>query len=235
MRRKISLLSAPVLALMMLAGSGRADYFYNFSPIDFPTVYSDHSGMGINITNQPQVGPIATSQDTNVVAATLSTFINPGVTGTDTFTTGQHSTIALTIVDGLENGTVEFGVKFSGSLAADNSRIQVEFDGPSSKTVTVNGQQYTVSLDNIVPPGVPGAIPGSIGGHILAGIDVGEPPPDDENPPPDDENPPPDDDNPPPDDGGNPNPAPEPSSLVLAGLGLSLIGARAWRRFRQVR
>ncbi len=213
MKRQVTFLSVLLLALLLFTGPGAgADYYYNFSPVDFPTVYSDNSGMGITISNQPQVGPIATGLDTNVVAATMTTFINPGITGTDTFTTGQHSTLALTIVDGTENGTVNFGLKFSGTLAANNSQIKVEFDGPSTQSITVNGNQYTVRLDSIVPPGIPTAIPGSVGGRILAGIDV----------------------NPPPDGGGGENPppnnAPEPSTMLLSCLGMSLLGLAGWRK-----
>jgi hypothetical protein len=208
MKRQVSLLSVIVLALFLLAGQGvRADYYYNFSPVDFPTVYSDNSGMGITINNQPQVGPISTGLDTNVVAATMTTFINPGVTGTDTFNTGQHSTLALTITDGTELGTVAFGLKFSGSLAANNSSIKVEFDGPSTQTMTVNGNLYSIKLDSIVPPGIPNAIPGSVGGRILAGIEV--------NPP----------------GGGGSNNTPEPSTMVLSFLGLSLLGLTGWRKW----
>ncbi len=214
MRRMSALLAGPALALMLMAGPrARADYAYNFSPIDFPTVYSDHSGMSINISNQPQVGPISTGLDTNVVAATLSTFINTGVTGADTFGTGQHATVGLTIIDGTDNKTVNFGLKFSGNLSATNSQITVALDGPSSRTLTVNGNTYTASLSSIVPPGVPGAIPGSVGGTIFAGIHVVTPPP-------------------PPGGGPPTGNAPEPSTMVLSCLGLSMLGAAGWRRLR---
>jgi hypothetical protein len=198
-----------VLALALAtAGTARADYYYNFSPTDFPTVYSDHSGMGINLINQPQIGPISTGHDTNVVAVTLSTFINPGVTGTDSFTTGQHSTIGVTITDGTDHASTNFGLVFTGSLSASTSNIGVAFDGPSTKPLTVNNHQYTITLDSIVPPGVPGSISGSVGGKILAGIQVGPP------------------------SGGPPQNAPEPSTMVLSALGAAGVlfgGFRRWR------
>jgi hypothetical protein len=173
MKRTSHLLAGPALALLLLAApQARADYFYNFSPVDFPTVLSDHSGMQINVNNQPQIGPISTGHDSNVVATTLTTFINPGVSGTDTFSQGQHSTIALTITDGTQHATVDFGLTFSGSLSATTSEIKVAFSGPSTQVVTVNGHAYTIKLDSIVPPGVPGAIAGSVGGEILAGVQV---------------------------------------------------------------
>ncbi len=220
MKRQGTLLSLLVLASMLFAGHGaRADYYYNFGPVDSPTVYSDNSGMGINLSNQPQVGPIATSMDTNVVATTLTTFINQGVTGTDTFSTGQHSGLALTIVDGNQNGTVQFGLNFSGTLAANNSQLKVDFESGDTKSMTINGNQYTVKLDTIVPPGVPGAIPGGVGGTIYAGIYV-EPGGGGDNGGGDN-------------GGGGTNPpsnTPEPSTMLLSGLGLSLLSLASWRR-----
>jgi hypothetical protein len=213
MSRKVVLLSGLALSLMLLSGAGAwADYFYNFSPIDFPTVYSDNSGMGITLANQPQIGPVGSGLDSNVVAATMTTFINQGVVGTDTFNTGQHSTLSLTIIDGVENSTVTFGLLFSGSLSATNSNIAVTFDGPTTQHLTVNGNEYYVTLSSIVPPGIPTAIPGSVGGIIKAGIDV--------NPDPD------------PDPTNN---TPEPSTMVLSCLGLSLLGLAGWRKRRASR
>ncbi len=227
MNRKYAFLTCVLVALVSaMGGTARADYFYNFSPIDFPTVLSDHSGMGINLVNQPQVGPVSTGQNTNVVATTMTTFINPGITGTDTFTTGQHSTIALTITDGTQNATVNFGLTFTGSLSATSSQISIGFTGPTTESLTVNGNLYTVTLDSIVPPGIPGAIPGSVGGQILAGIQVtqggggggttgggggttGG--------------------------GGGTNNAPEPSTMILSVLGAAFFGAGSLRRWRQAK
>ncbi len=236
MNRKYAFLTCALVALVSATGgTARADYFYNFSPIDFPTVLSDHSGMGINLVNQPQVGPVQTGQNTNVVATTMTTFINPGITGTDTFTAGQHSTIALTIIDGTQNATVNFGLAFTGTLSATNSQIGVAFTGPTTQTLTVNGNIYSVTLDSIVPPGIPGAIAGSVGGRILAGIQVttgggggtdggggdtggggttggggGT-------------------------DGGGTNNAPEPSTMILSLLGAAFFGAGSVRRWRQAK
>ena len=87
MNRKLAILTGCALALMLLAKPNlRADYYYNFSPVGNPTVYSDNAGMGIVLADQPQIGPVASGTNTNVVATTMTTFINQGVTGTDTFT-----------------------------------------------------------------------------------------------------------------------------------------------------
>lgn len=201
MYKTFALLTGCALALMLLAGPNlRADYYYNFSPVGNTTIYSDHAGMGIVLSNQPQIGPIATLQDTNVVATTMTTFINAGVTGSDTFTS-KDATLQLTIVDGNDHASTTFGLTISGTLSAETSQIQVGLTGPSTQILTVNGHEYKIILNSIVPPGVPTAIPGSVGGKILAGIDVVT--------------------------------APEPSTMLLSGLGLSLLGLARWRKRRQ--
>ena len=81
MSRKSALLSGALLVAAVVTGpTARADYFYNFSPVTSPTVLSDHSGMGITLANQAQVGPINSNQNSNVVATTLSTFITTAET-----------------------------------------------------------------------------------------------------------------------------------------------------------
>jgi hypothetical protein len=249
MNRKSALLTGAVLALALASGpAARADYFYTFGAIDNPTVLSDHSGMGIVINSQTQIGPVATLANTNVVAATMTTFINPGVTGTDTFNTGQSSTIKLTVVDGTQNASLNFGLMFSGSLSANNSQIGVTFDNgqtSESKVLTVNGNEYTVTLNSIVPPGIPGAppgtvggapgaIPGSVGGQILAGIQVGGGGTDGGGSDGGGSN---NGGGGGTDNGGGSNPgggtqnAPEPSTMLLSALGAALFGAGSWRKW----
>ena len=172
MKGKLSLHWGCALGLLLVTGLGaRADYYYNFSPVGDPTIYSDNAGMGIVLAQQPNIGPIATNQNTNVVAATMTTFINQGVTGTDTFTS-KSTTLSLTIVDGTDHASTTFGLTFSGSLSAETSQIKVAFTGPTTQVLTVGGNQYSITLSSIVPPGIPNAIPGSVGGEILAGINV---------------------------------------------------------------
>ena len=212
MRTKLVLLAGPLLALTLVAAPpARADYYYNFDPVD-ATIYSDNAGMRINIDNQPQVGPIKSGVDTNIVAATLTTAINQGVAGIDAF--NKSTQLKLTITDGSEAKSILFGLKFTGSLSAQYSQIKVAFDGAAPEPIMVNGNRYSVSLNSIVPPGVPGAIKGSVGGTIVAGIHNDPDPGDPGDPPPT-------------------NNTPEPSSMLLGALGASLLGASGVKRWRR--
>lgn len=210
MNGKVGLHLGLALALMLLAGRGvRADYYYDFSPISNPTIYSDHSGMGIILANQPQIGPIASGANTNVVAATMTTFINSGVTGTDSFT-DKTATLQLTIVQGSDKATGTWQLTFGGSLSAETSQITVAFvGGINTQILTVDGTQYKVTLNTIVPPGIPTAIPGSVGGSIVAGTISVQP-----------------------GGGGGNTTTPEPSTMILSCLGLSLLGLARWRKRR---
>src|SRR5262249_59978543 len=91
--------------------------------------------------------------------------------------------------------------------------------GPTTQTVTLGNDTYTVTMSGSSPPGPPGsANPGSISAHVdvAAGPNGGGGGGG---------------------GGGGPpvNPAPEPSTLALSGLGLSCLGIASWRKRRRNR
>ncbi len=202
------------LALLLFAVAAtptRADYFYNWGP-SLPTVFSDNSGMHVTLSDGDQVGPVSGQQQ--MTATVLSTFINPGVTGTDTFSQGQTVGLGLDLTDGTQAGHVTFNIGISGSLTAGASALSglsYAFLDGTTRSLTVNGTQYDVTLDG------PGAIPGSIlatitpGGLPFTGGGTGETSGSGGT--------------------GTTNNAPEPSTLVLAALGMALLSFACWRRF----
>jgi len=205
------------LFLLAAAGSARADYFYGWSA-DTPLTFSDHSGMHASLTpgGNPvgPTGPVSGPQ--SVVAATLSTFINPGVSGTDTFSQGQRLGLGLQVVDGTASEKVRFAIGVSGSLTAGgNSQLSYSFLDGLTRDLTVNGHQYVVSLNpSITSTGniLATITPDAAGGGSSGGGGGGS--------------------------GGGPSTAPEPSSLVLAVAGTACLAAccrRLWERLRVAR
>jgi hypothetical protein len=155
MTRSSLSLAVASLSLLLAGGSARADYIYNWDP-DVPKIFSDHAGMLVQLTNGGQVGPVSGNQ--NTVATVLSTSINPGVTGSDTFTQNNLTGLKLTITDGTQNGSVDFPLRITGSLSAQASQLTYNFLDGTSKSLTVNGHNYTATLNG----GVSGAVPGTI-------------------------------------------------------------------------
>ncbi len=197
------------VTLLMLAGAPvHADYFYNWGP-DNPVVFSDNAGMHVTITDGAQIGPVSGTQ--HMIATSLATFINPGVTGSDTFSQGQQLALGLDLTDGTQAGNVSFKIGVSGSLSADGSSgLTYSFLNGTTQTMTVNGTLYTVTLDGI------GVIPGDITATITPGMlstTTGGGSSD-------------------PSGSQAPSTAPEPSSLVLAVLGFPAIAIR-WLRGRR--
>ena len=195
-----------LLALTTATSSGRADYFYNWGP-SLPIVYSDNSGMHITLSDGDQTGPVSGQQ--HMIATVLSTYVNPGVRGTDNFSQGQTVALALDLTDGTQAGHITFSISISGSLTAgspDLTNLSYTFLDGISRALTLNGTVYGISLDG------PGTIPGSIMATITPGGPVADP-----SDAPD----------------GTTNNMPEPTTLVLGTQGLVGATLTAWRRLKK--
>jgi hypothetical protein len=98
-------------------------------------------------------------------------------------------------------GTLSFTGRFDGGF--DKSFIQLNntFTGLTTQSLTLGANIYTVTVGPYTSPGLPGT---GAQGRIQADVTV-QPQ-------------------------GGPPASPEPSSLVLAGLGLSSLGLGIWRR-----
>jgi hypothetical protein len=207
------------LALLLFAGAAipaRADYFYNWGP-SLPTVFSDNSGMHVTLSDGDQIGPVSGIQ--HMTATVLSTFVNPGVTGTDTFSQGQTVSLKLDLTDGTQAGNVAFNIGISGTLSASNpsiSNLSYAFLDGTTRSLTVNGTSYgvTLALDgpgtipgSILATITPGGLPATGGGGTGGSTGTGG------------------------GGGTTTSNAPEPSTLVLAALGGGLVTVICWRRF----
>ena len=243
--RRLLTPSAALLTLLFLTGTRAsagpidpttAQWSYNFTPGTFVSastpgavqvspglwvnqvnaVAADAPGTGgISFTNEPQK---AVTGSSDVVASNLRVFSSADPTTPDKLSTGGQYSFALVLMDKASGQTAQltFTGKLSGMFSAGNANVSNQFTGP---TVMVNGQAvvgqqvtlgaftYTVTFPSnyYSPPGPPLA---SNAGSISAHISVSPA-------------------------GIHVGSTPEPSTLVLSGLGLALTGFAGWRKRRQ--
>jgi hypothetical protein len=203
---RFSLLGAP-LAALLLAGGARAEFIswsYNWTPT-VSAVPADSPGTGKILLTNEATGSAINSSD--IVATDIRTVSTAPYNKPDTFTSAPYG-LALTITDKASNasGTVTFTGVFNGTLTALSSNITNTFTGPQVQVLQLGSNSYTITMGNYTPPPPPGAVnAGAISAYAQVAVQSGT---------------------------QGPPPLPEPSTLVLAGLGLSLAGGAAWRRKR---
>jgi hypothetical protein len=204
---KRSLILGMTFTWMLVAGTAaRADlvpWSYNWSPKD-PAVFADSPGTGkITFTNEPSGNAVGTS---DIVATNLKTFSTADPATPDTFTNKGY-TLFLTLTDkpSGQSTTFTFNGVFNGTISSASSNITNTFTNGNIHTAVLGGNTYTVTIGQFTPPPPPGASnSGSISATAIVSVRNG-----------------------PPNHG-----TPEPSSLVLAGLGLTGLGFVSWRKRR---
>jgi hypothetical protein len=147
---------------------------------------------------------VQASGGTNVLATSLTT----SASGPSTFSSAAYSlTMTLTDAASGKSGTLTFSGAFDGTLSPTSAKISNTFTGLQTQQLILGSNQYTVTIGPYLPPGPPGAtLPGGIGASVsVANLGNGGV------------------------DGGK---APEPSSLLLAGLGGAALMALRFRRRR---
>src|SRR5262249_4586986 len=207
MRRFSTLLFGAAVALLLPAGARAdfADFSYNWNPNPVD-VAADVAGSKVTLSNEPAG---KATGDTDVVAANLKTFSNANPKKPATFTSkGYNLPIFLLDEESGKSGTLTFAGEFNGTVSAKSSKITNTFLDPTTQSIDLGSHTYTVTMTSYSPPGPPtGSKEGSIGAHVT--VNPVDRPPD------------------------NPKDTPEPSTMVLAGLGLSVLGAARWRKRRQ--
>jgi hypothetical protein len=236
-------------ALLSLAGTARADliksnpdgssqvtvnYYWTATVGGVPGIYTSDSGNLANVTLSDlgsQQKPISvtftnSSDPTMTHLSTLPSIsnlvLNSGLLGkqTVTFNGGNLAgpgdspkpfieTLHLSDPNNPSNSaTVDFSGYLYGSVGTDGiTGVQGAFLDAGPKTVTLGDASFSAQLLSISGPGdkAPGAIQAE-----MDWSPSGSPPPSQ--------------------GGGGVSESPEPSTLVLSCLGLSFLGARAWRR-----
>lgn len=211
MRNHLTMLSRAGIALVLLLGSGafvRADLIqwgYNWEP-GATKISADGGGTGhLGLTDAPSNSAAGTS---NTVITNLRAFSTAPSSAPDVFNHANFNfTLQLKDLASNQTGTVSFSGFFSGTLTANSANIKANFTSPTTETVTLGGNTYTVTLGTYSPPGPPGASnAGSLNATVAVTPGSGK---------------------------GHTSSTPEPSTLVLAGLAFPcLLTIRRRRRNR---
>jgi hypothetical protein len=203
---RFAFLGAPLVALL-LAGGARAEFIawpYIWAPT-VSAVPADSPGTGRILLTNEAAGSAVNSSD--IVATDIRTASSAPYNNPDHFTNAPYG-LALTLTDNASHasGTVTFTGVFNGTLTALSANITNTFTGPQVQVLQLGSNTYTITMGTYSPPPPPGAVnAGAISAYAQVTVQSGT---------------------------GVPQ-LPEPSALVLAGLGLSLAGGAFWRRKRQ--
>jgi hypothetical protein len=215
MKRSLAHLIATSLGVLVFAGTqaqaGFVGWDYSWTPSAL-VVPADSGGTGgVSLTFEAQTHADGPS---DVIATNLRTFSSAARSTPDTITNGQYSlTMNLTDSASGQSGSVTFTGALSGTFSTTSSNVANTFTGPTSQQLTLGGHVYTITIGPYAPPGPPGAAnSGTISAHVAVddngggGGGSGG--------------------------GGGGGDSPEPSTLVLSGLGLSFLGMASWRKRR---
>jgi hypothetical protein len=206
-------LVALAVGLLLLAGQGaRAEnltsnvaWTYSFTP-GAPAVTADgNNAAGVTFTAEPPKTAVGNS---DIVATNLRVFSTAKGSAPDQLVSNGDYSLALQLsatdaMGVVHNTTLKFTGKLGGSFSSESANVTNMFGADSTQTTTLGDWKFSVTLNSYAQPGPPDeANAGSISGHVTITPN------------------------------GNPAPNPEPSTLLLSGLGLTFLGAATWRKRR---
>jgi hypothetical protein len=195
-----------LVASTVQAGPG---FIYDWGPPGGDTVVgSDHGAYNLNIADE---GKVAAGGSTDVIATELSLSAPAGSPqGTDAFTAKSFK-LGVQIQDGAATGTLFFNVKFTTLVTANTTNTNpadVSITPVTTSTMVVNGDKYTITPTTFAFPGpLSSHKNGSIQFHINEQVGSGGGP-------------------------TPPNDSPEPSTMLLAGIGSAVAGLMRWKKRR---
>lgn len=223
MKSMSAFLWTAAVASLAVASQARADFLnWSYSTVATPPVITSGTGSiqltGVSNGTAGSSIPLLGIQDSSSATTTAP----------DVYKSNFNVALKVTDNQTHDSGTLTLAGMLTGSLNANGSNVTASFAGPSS--LTLDGHRYTVSV-----PSLQVASPNTPQQSLVASIHVsGATTGGGTTPPP---GPPPVVAPPTVPAVGSPPPAastPEPSSMVLGGLGLSLLGmVRGWKRLRR--
>jgi hypothetical protein len=161
------------LALLLAATtSGRADPIaWSYSWSNSPThVASDTPGSGyLTLSNESKTNAVG---DSDIVATNIQGHSTATGGQVDTFTNKTYTlSLALTDTASGKSGHLDFTGELNGTLTATSSVITNTFTGPTTQTLVLGDNLYSVTIDSYTAPGPPNsANPGSIGALATVSI-----------------------------------------------------------------
>jgi hypothetical protein len=220
-------LALSTLLLVLSGTAARADQIsWSNNWVSSPTAISadvgpsGSPGTGTVFLLDPQPGTGTGSMHVNGTQFGVNTSALP--TAPDHFTNKAFS-LNLTLTDAASGakGVLTFAGLLNATMSTGGVNVSTSFPDGTAKSVTLGGNTFNATLDSFTQPTL--TTPGGFGAQVTVAAGTPPPPP----PPPPPAPPPPPPPSPPPSTN-----TPEPSTCVLAGLGVSLAGLASRRKPR---
>jgi hypothetical protein len=191
----------------LLPPPGQVGWSYNFTPTANAVVADTNPSATVSFTNETTKNAVGNS-DVDLTNLRVLSTADPN--HPDVLTHNGNYTITMvlgTSANGTPmSGTLTFTGKLSGSFSSASANVTNLFGPHATQTLTLGAYVFTVMVDAYTPPGPPGSFnAGSISAHVSIANNV------------------------------HITSVPEPSTMLLSGLGLTFLGGAAWRKRRLTR